>query len=75
MKSIRMKLISSNVALVLFSIILITIPIIAIQYRTLMAQTKEDADDKIMQGYHQINHFMQEPISIVHTVSHYLNTH
>ena len=70
-----MKLISSNVALVLFSIILITIPIIAIQYRTLMTQTKEDADDKIMQGYHQINHFMQEPISIVHTVSHYLNTH
>ena len=75
MKSIKLKLILANVGIVLFSVLLITVPVIVIQYNTQMEETSDDAEDKIMQGHAQINLFMQEPISIVHTVSHYLNTH
>lgn len=75
MKSIKLKLILANVGIVLFSVLLITLPVIVIQYNSQMEETADDAEDKIMQGHTQINLFMQEPISIVHTVSHYLNTH
>lgn len=75
MKSLKLKLIFANVGVVLFSLLLVTVPVVIIQYNTQMEQTSEDAEDKIAQGHGQINLFMQEPISIVHTVSHYLNTH
>ena len=75
MKSIKLKLILANVGVVLFSVLLITIPVIIIQYNSKVSDIADDAEDKITQGHSQINLFMEEPISIVHTVSHYLNTH
>ena len=75
MKSIKLKLILSTIGIVLFSVLLITIPVIVIQFKTQMAETTDDADDKITQGHTQINLFLEQPISMVHTVSHYLNTH
>ena len=75
MKSIKLKLILANVGVVLFSVLLITLPIIFIQYNSQVKQTEEDAEDKVNQGHTMISLFMQQPITIVHTVSHYLKTH
>ncbi len=75
MKSIKLKLILANAGIILFSVLLITVPVVMIQYNTQVQITDEDAQDKINQGHSQINLFMDQPISIVHTVSHYLNTH
>ena len=70
-----MKLILANVGVVLFSVVLITIPTVLIQYRTQVETTADSAEDKIAQEHSQINLFLKEPMNMVHTVSHYLNTH
>lgn len=75
MNSIKLKLILANIGVILFSVVLITVPVTIIQYNSQMIQTEEDVVDKITQGHSKINLFMQEPVSIVHTVCHYLNTH
>ncbi len=75
MKSIKLKLILAIAGVILFSVLLITVPVTVIQYNQKIEETYEDAQDKIIQGHTQINLFLKEPISIVNSVSHYLNTH
>ena len=75
MKSIKLKLILANIGVVLFSILLITIPILVMQFKSKTSEIREDANDKISQGYLNISLFMNEPNGIIRSVMHYLNTH
>ncbi len=75
MKSIKLKLILSNVLVVAFSILLISVPVILVQYKSEVAVTDEAAVGKVAQASANINLFLQEPVSMVNAVSHYLMTH
>ncbi len=75
MKSISAKLILANVAVVLFSVLLITIPTTSMQWKTQVANTEDSVEDKLEKGQAQINLFLKAPSTIVSTVSAYLNTH
>ena len=75
MKSIKLKLVLANVGLIVFSALLITLPIIMIQYSSKMEETNDDAEDKILQGNLKISNFLNEPITIINNVSCYLKSH
>ena len=74
-KSIKLKLVLANVGLIVFSALLITLPIIMIQYSSKMEETNDDAEDKILQGNLKISNFLNEPITIINNVSCYLKSH
>ncbi|MCR5762894.1 MAG: cache domain-containing protein, partial [Treponema sp.] len=75
MKSINLKLLLSSILVVLFSALLISIPVITIQYKNQVNVAIESGESKVSQACSDINVFLQKPISIVAAVRHYLETH
>ena len=74
-KSIGMKILVGNILVVLFSILVISIPVITIQYKNLAADAIAEGEGKISLASSNLNLFLQKPISLVTTAKHYLETH
>ena len=74
MKSINTKLILGNVLVVIFCVLLISIPVVIIQYNNQKETTISTAEMTVTQGYTRINLFLQEPITMVESAYHYLST-
>ena len=74
-RSINFKLIASNIAVVFASVLLVSVPVISIQYENQVKSTTETARANVVQGCTDINLFLQEPTSMINAVTHYLNTH
>ena len=74
-KSIGMKILVGNILVVLFSILVISIPVITIQYKNLAADAIAEGEGKISLASSNLNLFLQKPISLVSTTKHYLETH
>ena len=75
MKSIKFKLILSTMLVVAFSILLISVPVIIVQYKSQVALTDDAASGKVLRAASDINLFLQKPISIACSASDYLMTH
>ncbi len=75
MKSIGAKILFGNILVVIFSILVISIPVISIQYKSLAAEAIQEGEAKVELASSNMNLFLQKPISIVTTVKHYLETH
>ncbi len=75
MKSIGGKILLSSILIVFFSILLISIPVITIQYKNLVASAIESAESKIVQANANLNWFLEKPTTIISTSKHYLETH
>ncbi len=75
MKSIGAKILLSSIVIVLFSILLISVPVITIQYKNLVNSAIDSAESKVIQANANLNRFLQKPISIISTTQHYLITH
>ena len=74
-KSIGFKILVGNILVVLFSILVISIPVITIQYKNLAADAIAEGEGKISLASSNLNLFLQKPISLVSTTKHYLETH
>ncbi len=75
MKTVGAKILLGNILVVLFSILIISIPVITIQYKNLAAEAIQEGETKVELASSNLNLFLQKPISIVTTVKHYLETH
>ncbi len=75
MKSIGAKILSGNILVVLFSILLISIPVISMQYKGMSENAVSLGEAKVAQATTNVNLFLQEPISIVDSAKHYIETH
>ncbi len=73
--SINLKLIASNVSIVFAAVLLVSIPVIQIQYSNQVANTTDAAETRITQGCTDINLFLEKPTSMVNAVAHYLRSH
>ena len=58
-----------------FSALLISIPVVSLQYRNSVNDAIEAGESKVAQGCSDINVFLQKPISMVLSVTHYIETH
>ena len=75
MKSIGAKILISNILVVTFSVLLISVPVIIIQYNNQVTNAIDAGEAQVSKANSDLNRFLQEPISIVTTAKHYLNTH
>ena len=75
MKSIKQKLILSNVFVVLFCVFVISVPVIKLQYDELKSDAKENAEYTVTQTCTDINLFLEKPINIVKSVVYYVQTY
>ncbi|MCR5291071.1 MAG: HAMP domain-containing protein [Treponema sp.] len=73
--SINLKLILSTTLIVVFSILLISVPVITIQYHTQVESTVDSSETKITQACESIKLFLQRPITMINDVAFYLKTH
>ena len=74
MKSIGAKLLISNILVVTFSVLLISVPVISIQYNNQITSAIDQGEAKVSKATSDLNWFMQKPISIVETAKHYIET-
>ena len=75
MKSIGAKILLGNIFVVLFSIVLISVPVTTMQYKSLVADAIKAGESQVALANANLNLFLQKPISIVMTAKHYLETH
>ncbi len=74
MKSIKQKLIVSHSLIVLFSVLIVSGPVIKLESSKLLADIKSDADDIVTQACSDVNLFLSKPENIVKSVNHYIET-
>jgi methyl-accepting chemotaxis protein len=74
MKSIKHKLIFSNIFIVLFSVLIVSVPVILLETSQLLSDISSGAQTTVTQSCSDINLFLSKPESIVDGVNHYLQT-
>lgn len=75
MRSIRQKLIVSNILIVLFCVTVISLPFIRMYYSELTQESETNALSKVSEAHTEINLFLEKPITMVNSVVHYLETY
>ncbi len=71
---IKQKLIISNVAMVLFAVLIVSIPVMIVQLNSMSKNLIEVANGKISTAYMEINHFLRKPEMITANVAHFIAT-
>lgn len=74
MKSIKQKLILSHMLIVLFSVLLVSIPVVTFESKKLLADISANADKAVTQACSNVNLFLSKPENIVRSVNHYIQT-
>ncbi len=74
MKSIKQKLILSHSLIVLFSVLVVSVPVITMESFKLLTDIKSNADDTVTQTCTDVNLFLSKPENIVKSAGHYIQT-
>lgn len=74
MKSIKRKLIVSNILIVLFSVLIVSVPVITLESTKLLSDISANADNTVTQACSNINLFLSKPENIVKSINHYIQT-
>jgi methyl-accepting chemotaxis protein len=74
MKSIKQKLIVSHILIVLFSVLLVSIPVVTFESKKLLADISANADKAVTQACSNVSLFLSKPENIVRSVNHYIQT-
>ncbi len=72
--SIRAKMITSNIGVVLFSVLLVAIPVLLMMRGLIMEETNESADDKVVMTCNDMKLFLEKPTNLVNAVDQYATT-
>ena len=71
---IKQKLILSNLAMVLFAVLIVSVPVMIVQIRTMSENIEKVADGQLSTAYMEINHFLRKPEMITANVEHFIAT-
>ena len=71
---IKQKLIISNLAMVLFAVLIVSVPVMIVQIRTMSENIEKVADGQLSTAHMEINHFLRKPEMITANVEHFIAT-
>ena len=75
MKSIRKKIVLSNLVLVLFAVLFVSIPTLYIETKELKQNLSEKANLQLASARAEIANFLSQPVSIVNSMAAYVEEH
>ncbi|WP_191015902.1 methyl-accepting chemotaxis protein [Treponema zioleckii] len=70
--TIKFKLLSSSIGIVLFTILAISVPVLVLESTTLSESIEDLAESKVTNAYRNLNHFLKRPETIVSDIGHYI---
>ena len=71
---IKQKLILSNLLMVFFAVLLVSVPVIIVQIKSMSENIAHVADGQVSTAYMEINHFLRKPEQITANIEHFIST-
>ena len=71
---IKQKLILSNVVMVIFAVLVVSVPVMIVQMRNMSENIANVAEGQISTAHMEINHFLRKPELITESVAHFVAT-